>query len=345
MEKLSIIVPVYNVRKYLVECVNSLIKQDYKNCEIILVDDGSTDGSSEVCDELGKVDERIRVIHQNNEGLSGARNTGLKFANGFYISFIDSDDYVAPNMFSTLIKLLKGTEAQVAICNYFIFNKKNKIKTTHYVNEIIDYSQDTQLKFYGAALDPCWNKVYKADTIRINNILFEHKNIVAQEDFWFQIRLFTHITRLVTVCNNLIFYRERCTSISKSHSDGDITERNLSFYSRTEKYIKQNAERNIELFMEYFLVNLFTSSINNASEAEFTVLLEILKQFEKVPRFKTAISRTSINRIYPGKGLRNYYTRMTFALLRFRLRRTYAFLEAARLKRLRSKTRTSLYYD
>lgn len=345
MEKLSIIVPVYNVKAYVAECVQSLLSQDYNNFEVILVDDGSTDGSSELCDELGQSNEKIRVIHQKNEGLSGARNTGLRFADGDFISFIDSDDYVAPNMFSSLITALKKSNASVAICNLIIFNRGGMIPSCRYGDEVVDYSSKSQVKFFAAALDSSCNRVFRTEAIRKNNLVFENKNIVAQEDYWFQIRLLSHITRIVTLHNNLYFYRERGSSITKSHSDGDITERNIDFYSRTERYIKLNTERSIEQFMEYFIVNLLTSSINNASDANSKVLLEIVSQYEKNPRFKSAISNESINRIFPGKGLRNNYTKMTFGLLRHGFRRTYAFFEAIRLKRLRSNDRTSLYYD
>ena len=345
MDKLSIIVPVYNVVNYLEECVNSLIKQEYENCEIILVDDGSSDGSSQLCDELSKRDERIKVIHQENQGLSGARNSGLKRATGVYISFIDSDDYVSLDMFSKLIHQLENTGASVSICNFDIFNKSGEYPSHRYGNCIIDYSKDTQVEFYSTALDSSCNRVFKAAIITDNEIVFEHKNIVAQEDYWFQVRLFSHVDRIVTIEDCLYHYRERGSSITKSHSDGDITERNNYFYSRAEKYIDENTERRVDRFMEYMMVNLFTSSVNNASEPTTKVIKAILAQYENNPKFKSSISSSSINRIFHMNGIRNIYTRMTFGLLRLGLRNIYAFLEALRLRRLRSHNRTSLYYD
>ena len=93
-ELISIVVPVYNVRQYIEKCIDSIINQTYKNLEIILVDDGSTDGSGELCDELKKLDFRIKVYHKENGGLSDARNYGVDRAKGMYIGFVDSDDYV-----------------------------------------------------------------------------------------------------------------------------------------------------------------------------------------------------------------------------------------------------------
>lgn len=97
-EKISVIVPVYNVEKYLERCVESIFKQTYKNIEIILVDDGSTDNSGKICDKFLKKDERVKVIHKENGGLSDARNAGLEILSGKYIMFVDSDDWISPAM-------------------------------------------------------------------------------------------------------------------------------------------------------------------------------------------------------------------------------------------------------
>lgn len=102
---ISIVVPVYNVESYLVNCVSSIIEQTYKNLEIILVDDGSTDKSKKICDDLAKKDKRIKVIHKDNGGLSSARNAGIDVAKGEYIGFVDSDDKINKNMYRILLKI------------------------------------------------------------------------------------------------------------------------------------------------------------------------------------------------------------------------------------------------
>ena len=345
MKKLSIIVPVFNVVKYLEECIESLIRQSYSNCEIIVVDDGSSDGSSELCDKLKIRDERIIVIHQRNGGLSAARNSGLRESEGQYISFIDSDDYVDLDMFTSLITELERTESSVAICNFEVFNKANKYKSRRYGNHVIDYAPKTQVEFYAAALDSSCNRVFKADAIKNNNLTFEHKNIVAQEDYWFQVRLFSHINRIVTVEDCFYYYRERGSSITKSHSDGDITNRNLRFYLLTQDYVKQNTDRNISQFLNYLLLNLFSASINNASASSSKVLMDIVSQYDTIPDFFKAISCSNICSIIKGNSLRDKYTRITYWMLRNRLNRIFSAIEAARLKRLRSSRRTDLYYE
>ena len=113
---ISIIVPVYNVREYLNDCLDSLMRQNYPKIEIILVDDGSTDGSGVDCDTIAKKDSRIKVVHQQNQGLSAARNRGIKEASGNYITFVDSDDAVSPDYVQYMFSLITKYQAKMAIC-------------------------------------------------------------------------------------------------------------------------------------------------------------------------------------------------------------------------------------
>lgn len=116
-ELISIIVPVYNVEKYLEKCVDSIINQTYKNLEIILVDDGATDSSGKLCDELAKIDNRIKVYHKENGGLSDARNYGVEKSTGEYIGFVDSDDYIDAEMYEKLYEAIKKENVDVVECN------------------------------------------------------------------------------------------------------------------------------------------------------------------------------------------------------------------------------------
>lgn len=165
----SIIVPVYNVKSYVGECVESLCRQTYTNLEILLVDDGSTDGSGEVCDECAGRDERIRVIHQANRGLSGARNMGLDDARGEYIAFVDSDDLVSPNYVETLYELLMKYEADIAACAYVkgtteqLTDIREKVLSLDNVKEICMPSVKLLKQWHGKYKQQetvAWNKLY-----------------------------------------------------------------------------------------------------------------------------------------------------------------------------------------
>ena len=118
---ISVIVPVYNVEKYLKKCVDSITSQTYKNLEILLVDDGSTDSSGQICNEFEKNDARIKVIHKKNGGLSDARNAGLDRAKGQYYAFIDSDDYIQDNTIEIMLNAVKKNKSEIAICNMIRF--------------------------------------------------------------------------------------------------------------------------------------------------------------------------------------------------------------------------------
>lgn len=115
--KVSILVPVYNVEKYIEECIESLINQTYENLEIILVDDGSTDNSGIICDKYAEKDSRIKVIHQENQGLATVRNVSVAAATGDYIGFVDSDDFVSPDMYSDMMSIAQENEADIVMCN------------------------------------------------------------------------------------------------------------------------------------------------------------------------------------------------------------------------------------
>ena len=128
---ISVIVPVYKVEKYLDRCIDSIIHQTYTNLEIILVDDGSPDGCPAMCDKWAEKDSRIKVIHKENGGLSSARNAGLDVASGEFFGFVDSDDYILPEMYETLCKLITENEADLSICSFEQVDERGEILQEH----------------------------------------------------------------------------------------------------------------------------------------------------------------------------------------------------------------------
>ncbi|MFS8962437.1 glycosyltransferase family 2 protein [Lactobacillus delbrueckii] len=161
----SVIIPVYNVEEYLDKCLNTVIHQNYKNLEIILVDDGSTDNSGDKVDEWAKRDNRIVPLHQNNQGLSAARNMGLDNSHGSWIVFIDSDDYVSENYISTMLQTAQKDNSDLVICQY------NKVSNVEVVSSPLSKpGRYTQKEFWqlfygpnsGSALVVAWDKLYSS---------------------------------------------------------------------------------------------------------------------------------------------------------------------------------------
>ena len=161
---ISVIVPVYKVEKCIHKCIESIINQTYDNLEIILIDDGSPDNCPKICDEYALRDNRIKVIHQENKGLSSARNKGIELAKGEYIGFVDSDDYIETSMFQDLYNAIVENNVDISICNFYVINDKTKEKNVKNSCENKQYNKmealkeillDTHIQSYA------WNKLYK----------------------------------------------------------------------------------------------------------------------------------------------------------------------------------------
>ncbi|MBQ0108398.1 MAG: glycosyltransferase family 2 protein, partial [Phascolarctobacterium sp.] len=168
---LSVIVPVYKVEKYLPKCVDSIINQTYKDLEIILVDDGSPDNCPAICDEYAKKDSRIKVIHQENGGLCSARNTGIENAEGDFISFIDSDDWIEINMFEEALDYLHKHDLDVVCCDTKVIKGNREIFRPRYRTNMIFNGQEGLNEILAGTLDnSACNKIYKR--ICIGNVRF-----------------------------------------------------------------------------------------------------------------------------------------------------------------------------
>ena len=165
-DKISVIVPIYKVEDYLHRCVDSIINQTYTNLEIILVDDGSPDNCSRICDEYAKKDSRIRVIHKKNGGLSDARNAGIDIATGEYIMFIDSDDFVDREMMKSMMRNMIHNNVDMVVCNIkYIYEDKEVVKYNQ-ADRILDrYEAMEEYLRDGVVQAVAWNKLYKKSLI------------------------------------------------------------------------------------------------------------------------------------------------------------------------------------
>lgn len=185
MDLISIIVPIYKVEKYLNRCVESIVQQTYSNLEIILVDDGSPDNCPKICDDWLQKDNRIKVVHKENGGLSDARNAGIALAAGNFIGFIDSDDWIAPEMYERLLNSIHKDETDIAACTVEMTwednKEKNKLLTVK-ENVVLSQIEAQETLLNEDKLNhPVWNKLYKRETI--DGLLFE-KGKYHEDVFW-----------------------------------------------------------------------------------------------------------------------------------------------------------------
>ena len=216
-ELISVIVPIYNVEKYLNKCIESIINQSYSNLEIILVDDGSKDSSGIMCDSYILKDKRIKVIHKENGGLSDARNVGLDKAKGEYIVFIDSDDWIDEKMIEILYNIVKKNNSDISICDYFLaYNEE--IQTQKEDIEVINLSNIEALKkIYDKDLGVCmivaWNKLYKRNLFK-DDIRYPYGKI--HEDEFTTYKLLYKAEKISYTNQKMYYYRQRENSITSS---------------------------------------------------------------------------------------------------------------------------------
>ncbi|WP_352398170.1 glycosyltransferase family 2 protein [[Clostridium] aminophilum] len=218
---ISVIVPVYNVKPYLEESIQSVIHQTFRDLEIILVDDGSTDGSGEICDRYAEIDSRIRVIHQENRGLSAARNAGLDICHGDIIAFLDSDDAFLENALEVMEKAMRASGADIVECNFSSFprKKRSNLRNTPMQKAIPNHKpglysgpEAMKLNLYRTISNSVWNKIYRREIW--NRFRFRSGQNFEDTDIILPV---LHSARNVYLLDDvLILYRRRPESITQT---------------------------------------------------------------------------------------------------------------------------------
>lgn len=212
MDLISVIVPVYQVEKYLDRCVGSIADQTYRDLEIILVDDGSPDQCPALCDAWAKKDSRIKVIHQKNSGLSGARNAGLAAAAGEYISFVDSDDWIAPQFIERLLEAIHRDRSDIAACSVeMVWEDGSPSRSlTDRINCVLDrYEAQRELLNEAKLKQPVWYKLYRAAVIK--DIPFAEGKV--HEDVFWSYQAFGKAAKVSIIDDVGYYYWQRSGSI------------------------------------------------------------------------------------------------------------------------------------
>ena len=259
MDKVSVIVPIYNAESYLEKCVNSIINQTERDIQIILVDDGSTDKSPQICDELSLKDDRIVVFHKKNGGLSSARNKGLENAKADYVCFIDSDDIIAPYYVEHLLSLIEKYDCDVAVGKFETFTDKDP--------SFDNIDNDVEIVEGKNAIDKLFGKSYVTATIACNKVykksLFDDIKFPEgkiNEDEATAYRIF-YKTERVAFSNSVVYgYYMRDNSITKSK----FSKRNFDFleiaWERCEFFKEKNEEKYYYLFLKNYCWTLLEFS-------------------------------------------------------------------------------------
>ncbi len=292
-ELISIIVPIYNVEKYLDRCINSIVNQSYKNLEIILVDDGSQDKCGEICDKWANNDERIKVIHKENGGLSDARNAGIEIAQGEYLSFIDSDDYIHKDFIKILYENCLKNDADISMCEVYITDK-NEDTNREIKNENIKiiFSKDVLERKNNISCLGC-DKLYKKSIF--NNVRYPKGKI--NEDVAVIYKIMYYSNKISITDAKLYFYFNRPGSIMRK----GFSKKRLDILDGLRNQYEFFIERNEEKYAYFILRDFLNSTLDLYEEClllkeeKVEIKKILMKEYKKVYKKVVKNKNTNIN--------------------------------------------------
>lgn len=245
MHLVSIVVPVYKVEKYLDQCVESILNQSYKNIEVLLIDDGSPDRCPQMCDAWAQKDSRVRVIHKENAGAGEARNTGLENVTGDYLCFVDSDDYIHPNMIRNAYEYLQENSVDIVLFGMSRVDSEGKLVSQNLpmppykvfrgnmVQEILlpgILAKDPKTGMYMGIPCSVWSIMFNMDLIKKTKWRFVSEREYICEDIYSLLVLFKNIHSAAVLCESLYFYRINPTSLTRSYRDDRYDKARLFYY-------------------------------------------------------------------------------------------------------------------
>ncbi|TWT25970.1 glycosyltransferase family 2 protein [Planomicrobium sp. CPCC 101110] len=263
----SIIVPVYNAEIYLANCIDSIRSQSYRDIELILVNDGSTDQSGELCEGYAQIDERVKVVHQANSGPSAARNKGIAAATGDFIQFVDSDDFIESDMTEELVKTM-GDRNQLVLCGYKKILKRDGVVISSKVFSIAkagEYELEEFLKHFGELYQDYyihfnWNKLYSRAVIKKAALAFDTK-VNWGEDLLFNLKYLENCERVSLSPRTPYSYIDSNSSSITSQFRADLFDNMQMMQGTTREFLKRNnaySGKNKELFEQFYTSRVVT---------------------------------------------------------------------------------------
>ena len=291
---ISIIVPVYNVEQYLERCMTSILNQTYKKLEIILVDDGATDNSSKMCDEYARLDNRVKVIHKANGGLSDARNAGIEIATGEYIGYVDSDDWIEPDMYERMYNACIENDAQLAVCRYASEYKDKTVLGGK--NTVVPLNRDELLKIYISGHDEyiiynsVWSKLFKRELVE--GVQFPKGR--NSEDIMYTTKAFCKLEKAVYIDSCLYHYvLDREGSIMNVSRGERMFKDEIPFWREHISHIRENvSDKLADLAAYHFWRRLLFYYIDMKSNSH--------KEYAKRLVAEIKSDKTEISRVYKG---------------------------------------------
>jgi len=312
--KVSVIIPVYNTKDYLDKCVHSILKQTYQNLEILLVDDGSSDGSAVLCDKLALEDSRIKVIHKQNEGQASARNLGIHAASGEYIMFVDSDDWLDIDAIETLVDHANRNKVDVIHFNYVReFLNKSVFKKNTFLEERVydgDECNDIRRLILGLSgetlaylenmrfLAPCTLKMYRADIIQNFDVTFVSlREIGAFEDGLFNFCVFSRVKRFEFLNRAYYHYRKTNKNATTVKYRPDYINRQLKLFSILASIIHK--EEAWDLYKDAFQSHILYATM----EIAFNALNREGSTKERYKEIKSVLNHPFFVKVYKDSDL------------------------------------------
>ena len=309
---ISVIVPMYNVELFLPRCVESIINQTYKNIEIILVDDESPDRSGEIAEEYAAKDKRIKVIHQKNKWLGGARNSGIKIATGKYIIFVDSDDYIREDMCEILFRKMEQYQTDMIIFGTYHIDRHGKIQSTSAPNiqaDVIYRVDDVQRVLFpmiisSHSINSACMKIYKRSLFTDNNLLFD-EIVRYAEDYEFVLRLFPHLTSFMHIEIPLYYYVENESSIMHTQ-DKEIMNKFIILYQYREQFLldqniatADNRRLSSELLITMVVKN-YTRFLGTPNKQTKQQSIELIDDLLAKPEITESLKRIDLSKMDLG---------------------------------------------
>lgn len=314
---ISIIVPVYNTEKYIGKCLDSILKQTYKNIEIIIINDGSTDNSENICKQCASKDSRIKVFNLKQGGVSNARNTGISKSNGEYIGFVDSDDYISENMYKLLVESIISTKSDISVCN--VTRKSSDLDKLENKG-IIEYTQEEYLrKYFKINSQTCEyypvNKLYKREIV--DNDMFPKKYREGEDTFGVLKTVFKS-KKICYIPEKLYFYRMNENSVTAKYSETDLEL--IDVWDDIVKYTEKTNEKYLEYAIlnrkriNFTLLMRMSLNISNSELKNDTTAKKLLSDLKKDERYLLKSQIRKDRKILIYMFCRNYF--LTSAILK-----------------------------